>query len=75
MRWRFALLGGPLLLLGFLCLNFTTTSGVEHHREWARSHGFPEPSDSIYWAGVALTVLGAGIVGFGFSSKKRMPES
>jgi cytosine/uracil/thiamine/allantoin permease len=62
---RFLVLAGLLVAaFGTLCLNFTSFSGAEHHREWAQQHGLPEPSDSIFFVGIASTVCGAALAGF-----------
>src|SRR5687768_11455445 len=55
-------LGSGFLVLagGFFCLNYTKAFGVEHHFEWAAEHGMPEPSYSIFVAGVLL-VAGGGV--------------
>lgn len=58
------LLLAGLLVLGILCLNYTKAFGVEHHYEYAAEHGVPAPSGTIYFAGVGLTALGAGALGF-----------
>jgi hypothetical protein len=48
---------------GFFCLNFTNGIGIEHHAEWAKAHQMPAPSLAIFYAGVVLLAIGAGIVG------------
>lgn len=58
------ILGFLFLALGVGCLNYTTASGADHHREWAAGKGLPEPSAAIFILGVACTAAGAGAVGF-----------
>jgi len=65
-------LGGVVIATaGFFCLNFTSGFGIDHHTEWAKAHGMPTPSPSIFDAGVGLLALGAGIVGHSISRKAR----
>lgn len=57
----------PALLLagvGFFCLNYTQGFGIEHHTEWAKSHGFPEPTYPIFLTGVVVLAVGSGIAGY-----------
>jgi len=52
------------LVFGLACLNYTVDGKAEHHREWARSKGMPEPSEGIFTLGAACAVAGAGLAGF-----------
>jgi len=56
--------------VGFFCLNFTNGFGIEHHTEWAKAHGMPPPSPTIFFAGVALLTLGSAIFGFSIGRKR-----
>lgn len=68
-RWTFRALALAVLVFGFLCVNYTTYFGEEHHREWAEEAGMPAPNPWIYDGGVVLLVVSAGA--FGFSLAKR----
>lgn len=63
-RWPAFLAGTFVLVLGFLCLNYTKAFDVDHHEEWAAGHGFPRPTYGIYLLGVALLAAGAGSLGW-----------
>jgi hypothetical protein len=69
MRYRLrtlliVLAGAILVLFGLGCLNYTKARGLEHHREFARQHGLPEPSEAILFAGATTLLLGGGMIGF-----------
>lgn len=68
MSWRdrliFGFAGVLLLIFGLACLNYTKADGLEHHKEVARLHGLPPPSNGILYGGVAAVVAGAGTVGY-----------
>jgi hypothetical protein len=53
-----------VLVIGLACLNYTKIGNLERHTAFAQSHDLPPPSRPIFYSGVALTVLGAGFVGF-----------
>ena len=69
---RRALIGLGLLVLvfGVFCLNYTVDGKAEHHAEWARENGFPEPANQIFVLGVACTACGAGAFGFGLGRRR-----
>jgi len=58
-------IGSALLVLaaGFFCLNYTQAFGVEHHFEWAKEHGMPAPSYTIFVAGVLILAGGGTLLG------------
>lgn len=60
-----------LLLFGFLCLNYTKGFDLERHRAWAVERGLPEPSLAVYWLGLLLLALGAGLLGWFFGRRRR----
>ena len=64
-------IGAVLLLFGLACLNYTRVDGIEHHRQFARQHGLPEPSAPILFGGVASIVFGAGAIGYALGSRQR----
>jgi hypothetical protein len=69
---RRALIGLGLLVLvfGVFCLNYTAVGKTEHHAEWAREKGLPEPRGDIFVLGVACTAFGAGAFGFGLGRRR-----
>ena len=68
--WLFRAVAFVVLVFGGLCVNYTTDHGASHHREWAQEHGFPEPNPWIYDAGLVLTIVGAGAVGFSLARRR-----
>ncbi len=73
MRYALVVSGLILMVLGLGCLNFTTDGKAVQHREWAREHGFPEPSNAIYLLGLGCTAGGAGAVGFVLGRRRARP--
>lgn len=71
MRLAPFLIGVVVAGLGVGCLNYTTAGNVEHHREWAREKGVPEPSRAIYFLGLACTAGGGGLVGWAIGRRRR----
>jgi len=67
------ILGLLLAVFGFLCLNYTNGFGLDHHMEWARAHGMPGPTYSIFLVGAALGGLGTGVVGYALGRRERRP--
>ncbi len=63
MGWKVRIAALVLLVLGLACLNYTTDTGAEHHREWAAEHDLPPPSPAIFYGGAVATVLGALLFG------------
>ena len=61
------LLGGA----GYLCLNYTKGFGMERHVEWAAANGMPEPTITIFFAGVALLALGGIVLGLSLRGRAR----
>ena len=55
--------GAVFLVVRFFCLNYTKAFGVEHHFEWAREHGMPEPSYLIFLIGVVQLAAGGALLG------------
>jgi len=55
--------GAALVVAGFLCVNYTKAFGVEHHVEWAKEHGMPEPTYGIFLLGAALLAAGGVFLG------------
>ena len=53
------LVTGLIVILGILALNYTKFVGVEHHFEWAKENGMPEPSEKVFYLGVVCAVLGS----------------
>jgi len=47
-----------VIAFGLLSVHYTIFDGVEHHREWAREHGMPEPSRGIFYLGCGAATLG-----------------
>jgi cytochrome c biogenesis protein CcdA len=70
-RWLLGAAGAVLLLFGLLCLNYTKADGLERHREVARRHGLPQPSNAILYGGVVAVVLGSGMIGYLLGARKR----
>lgn len=56
MRWFAGVIGLLIMLFGLACLNYTNGFGFEHHAEWARARGLPEPAYGLYVLGAAMTV-------------------
>jgi hypothetical protein len=69
-RWVLGFFGVILLVFGLACLNYTKADGLEHHREVARIHNLPPPSDPILYGGVVSLILGAGTIGFVLARNK-----
>ena len=63
-------IGLLLVLVGFLCLNYTKAFGVEHHTEWAAEHGLPAPNNTIFLAGAASLALGGLVTGRAVGRRK-----
>lgn len=72
-RWFVVAAGSLVLLFGLLCLNYTEAEGLEHHRAQAARLGLLPPSSAIFRSGVATTVLGAGLMGFGLARTRTDP--
>jgi len=53
-----------LTVFGLGCLNFTSFHGAEHHADWAREKGLPEPSATILYLGMACAVAGGATLGW-----------
>ena len=72
-RMRRLLLVAGLLALAFGlgCLNYTVDGKADHHREWAREKGVPEPSEQIFVLGAVFTAAGAGLAGFTLGRRQR----
>jgi len=70
-RLLLALLIG-VMLVGFLCLNYTRGGTFEHHTAFAISHGLPQPSKPIFYGGVLILAAGAAAIGFIFGRSARM---
>lgn len=69
---RLSLIAGLLVLLfGLGCLNYTADGKADHHREWAREKGMPEPSEWIFVLGLIGTSAGAGAAGFAVGRGRR----
>ena len=68
---RFTTVVLPILVTAFgvASLHFCEGSSFEHHREWAVSNGFPEPSFAVWLVGTIATVIGA--LWFGVSIGRR----
>jgi hypothetical protein len=62
-------MGVAMLVVGFLCLNYTKGFDLDHHFEWAATHGLPRPTYSIFLAGAILEAVGAGAVGVGIGRR------
>ena len=71
MRRVLSLLPGLVFLFGLACLNYTKAGSWEHHGETAARHGFPPPSQAIFYGGVLATALGAAGLGFAAGSSGR----
>jgi sulfite exporter TauE/SafE len=63
------LAGIMLILLGLGCLNYTKVDGLQHHMEFAQTHGLPKPGEHILLAGAASLLAGAGLVGYSIGSR------
>jgi len=57
-----------LILFGFGCLNYTKADGLQHHIEFAQTHGLPKPGEHILLVGVASLLAGAGLIGYSIGS-------
>jgi hypothetical protein len=68
--WPRLLFGAVVVAAGFFCLNYTNGFGIDHHAEWARSHGVPEPTYRIFLAGVILMPLGGALLGHAFGARR-----
>ena len=71
MKLMLLVLATLVLAFGLGCLNYTTAEGADHHREWARENGMPEPSRNVFFAGALATTLGAGAGGFAVGRRRR----
>ena len=69
-RLLLAILVG-VMLFGFLCLNYTRGGSYEHHTAFAISHGLPQPSKPIFYAGALILAAGAATLGFVIGRSKR----
>ena len=58
-------------VVGVFCLNYTNGFGLSHHTDWAAEHGMPQPSYSIFVAGVSLVALGAGAAGYAIGRRSK----
>jgi hypothetical protein len=63
-RWLTFGFGLLFLVFGLLCLNYTRADGLEHHRDVARRHHLPPPSEGILFGGVASVILGSATIGY-----------
>jgi hypothetical protein len=63
MRWFVGGIGILVAIFGVACLNYTNGFGIEHHAEWARAQGMPEPTYALFLIGVVSSVLGAAATG------------
>ena len=71
MKRALFVLGILVLALGIGCLNYTTEVTAAHHREWAKQHGYPEPSYSLYLLGVVFSSVGAGTAGLALGRSRK----
>lgn len=55
---------------GLGCLNYTADGKATHHREFAREHGLPEPSNAIFLLGIASTVTGSVLFGYALGRRR-----
>ncbi len=67
------LLSLVLLAVGVLSTNYTlgVPGSWEHHTEWARAKGLPEPSFQIFVLGAALTAVGGRAFGYLLGEPRR----
>jgi len=70
-RWLTIGGGAAVLLFGLLCLNYTKADGLEHHQQQALRYHLPPPNPGIFRIGVATTVAGAGLFGYGIGSRRK----
>ena len=61
-----------VIVFGLACLNYTQHTGWDHHMEFAKENGLPEPSYGLFVTGVALAVIGAISFGFAMGRRRRM---
>lgn len=50
--------GLAMVLFGIATANYTTEAKAPEHRTWAAEKGLPEPSVTIFHAGVGVELLG-----------------
>ena len=74
-RWLAIGGGAVVLLFGLGCINYTKAHGLEHHRQQALRYSLPPPSPAIFRIGVTATVAGAGILGFGVGSRRKVEST
>ncbi len=64
------LAGTFVLIFGLACLNYTKVGSLERHRTVAEERGWPSPSPTIAYSGMALTASGAALVGWSVGRRK-----
>ncbi len=64
-RWAPVVIGLMLLGFGVACFNYTKPGSLQGHQEWAAAHGWPAPTETIFWGGAVSVAAGAFAVGFG----------
>jgi hypothetical protein len=69
-RWFAGIVGALMLLFGVLCLNYTKMGSTERHAQFARQHGWPEPSRDILYPGMVFAPLGGCMIGFAMGRKQ-----
>jgi hypothetical protein len=70
MRWFAIGIGVLVTLFGLACLNYTNGFGIEHHAEWARARGMPEPAYALFVLGAAASVVGAAATGYAIAAMR-----
>lgn len=68
--WPRLVVGFVVVAAGFFCLNYTNGFGIDHHAEWAQSHGLPKPTYGIFLAGVVLMLLGGTLIGHALRARR-----
>jgi hypothetical protein len=48
---------------GIAVLHYVNAFDIEHHRQWAKEKGLPEPAESMFWIGSVAAVVGAFVAG------------
>jgi hypothetical protein len=57
------LIGLFVLAFGLAALHYVHFEDIEHHREWARANGMPEPAEWCSVLGALATALGGFVLG------------
>ena len=64
--------GALIMVFGLACLNYTKVGSLERHHTVAAQRGWPPPSPTIAYLGMAMAPSGAAMMGWSFGRSKKL---